>query len=105
MYPSKARKAMSTPRHIRTPLAARPADDFADDERLLHLRQRPDGYHWTSADGAESGPYELADDALADMDGAAEDAIEGCESPPVDSWSDTVPAFADLRADAPETDT
>lgn len=96
---------MSTPRHIRTPLAVGPADEFADDERLLHLRQRRDGYHWTSVDGTESGPFELAEDALADMDGAAEEAIESCEARSSEQWPDTVPAFGDLLADAPETAT
>ncbi len=96
---------MATPRHIRTPSAVRPADEFADDERLLRLRQRSDGYHWTSLDGAESGPFELAEDALAAMDGAAEETIESCESQASEQWADTMPAFADGRADAPETAT
>lgn len=88
---------MATPRHIRTPLATRPADEFADDERLLRVRHRSDGYHWTSTDGAEeSGPFELLEDALADMDGASEEAIERCEASgsieSAEQWPDTVPA-------------
>ena len=105
MYLSKMWKTMLTPRHIRTPSAARPADEFADDERLLRLRQRPDGYHWTSVDGAESGPFELLEDALADMDGAAEEAIESCEAQSSEQWPGTTPAFVDLLADTPETAT
>ena len=105
MYLGKVWKTMLTPRHIRTPLAARPADEFADDERLLRLRQRPDGYHWTSVGGTESGPFELLEDALADMDGAAEETIESCEAQPGEQSPDTMPAFVDLLADAPETAT
>ena len=67
---------MASHKRLHTPAAVPPADD-TEDERLLRIRQRPDGYHWLDAEGRqEFGPYESLEDALADMDDA-ELALEG----------------------------
>lgn len=55
------------------PLAIDPGD-----ERLKQLRARPDGYHWIDVQGRqEFGPFATVEEALADMEGPSEDAIEG----------------------------
>lgn len=57
-----------------------PLDDSVEDERLERIRERPDGYHWIDIEGRqEFGPFETLEDALADMEGAGEDAIEQSE--------------------------
>ncbi|MGM9488278.1 hypothetical protein [Ideonella sp. YS5] len=63
---------------------ADPAEDPAmQDERLLRIHPRPDGYHWTDAgQRQEFGPYESMEDALAAMDDseqAVDQAIEQAE--------------------------
>lgn len=63
-------------KRLHTPAAVPPADD-TQDERLLRIHQRPDGYHWVDVEGRqEFGPYESLEDALVDMDDA-EPALEG----------------------------
>ncbi|HEX5687396.1 MAG TPA: hypothetical protein VFY73_25550 [Ideonella sp.] len=53
-----------------------PAPDELQDERLLRIRERPDGYHWVDVEGRqEFGPYESPQDALAAMDDS-EEALE-----------------------------
>ena len=72
---------MKAHRRIHTPLAVPPATDIAEDERLLRIRERSDGYHWVDVEGRqESGPFESLEDALADMDGPAEEPIEQSEA-------------------------
>jgi hypothetical protein len=65
---------------LHTPLAVAPAGDSMD-ERLLHVRQQPDGYHWVDEEtGREAGPFESMEDALADMNGVQEEVIERSET-------------------------
>lgn len=68
-------KRLQAPPEDETPL-----DDSVEDERLERIRERPDGYHWVDIEGRqEFGPFETLEDALADMEGAGEDAIEQSE--------------------------
>lgn len=58
-----------------------PAESFADADALdlqdPRIVLRPDGFHWLSEDGRiESGPFETAREAWADMHGADEQAPE-----------------------------
>lgn len=54
-----------------------PAEDNADDERLLRVYRRPDGFHWLAPDGRqEFGPFDTLADALADMDDAEDDSVD-----------------------------
>jgi hypothetical protein len=64
---------------LHTPLAVPPADDTTEDERLLRIRERPDGYHWIDVEGRqEFGPFDTLEEALADMDDS-DSAIEQAE--------------------------
>jgi hypothetical protein len=72
---------MKAHKRIHTPLAVPPATDTAEDERLLRIRERPDGYHWIDEEGRqEFGPFESLEDALADMDGPVGEPIEESEA-------------------------
>jgi hypothetical protein len=65
---------------VRTPLAVAPAGETID-ERLVRVRQQPGGYYWLDEEtGGECGPFECLDDALADMNGEHEEAIERSET-------------------------
>jgi hypothetical protein len=45
------------------------------------LVQHPDGYYWLARDGSQQfGPFASAAEALADMNAAAEDALEPGET-------------------------
>lgn len=69
---------MSHHKRLHTPAAVAPAGD-TEDERLLRIRERPDGYHWIDVEGRqEFGPFQSLEDALADMDDS-EAAIEQVE--------------------------
>ena len=62
------------PKHPAT-LAAPAAEP--ESQRLDRLRQRPDGYHWIDVEGRqEFGPFDTPEEALADMEGAGEEALE-----------------------------
>jgi hypothetical protein len=64
---------------LHTPLAVPPADDTTEDERLLRIHERPDGYHWIDVEGRqEFGPFDTLEEALADMDDS-DSAIEQAE--------------------------
>jgi hypothetical protein len=48
-----------------------------DDERLLRVFERPDGYHWIDLNGhQEFGPFRTLALALADMDAPGEPALD-----------------------------
>jgi len=67
---------MTPDKRLDTPQAVPPADEDAQDERLLRVRERPDGYHWIDVEGRqEFGPFESLEEALADMDGDSEDSL------------------------------
>lgn len=74
---------MAIDRRIRSPQALPPAAELAQDERLLRVHERPDGYHWTDVgQRQEFGPYESLEEALAAMDDSQqglEQAIEQTE--------------------------
>ncbi len=57
--------------------AAPPLTLDPGDERLKQIRARPDGYHWIDVQGRqEFGPFATVEEALADMDGPDDEAIE-----------------------------
>ncbi len=67
---------MATDKRLHPPPTVPPAPEQTDDERLLRIRERPDGYHWVDVGGRqEFGPYESQQDALAAMDDS-EEAME-----------------------------
>ncbi len=67
---------MTPHKRLHTPAVVPPVDD-TEDERLLRVHRRPDGYHWVDIEGRqEFGPFVSLEDALADMDDV-EVAFEG----------------------------
>ncbi|MCZ8236568.1 MAG: hypothetical protein O9335_15560 [Inhella sp.] len=64
--------------HPVTPTAPSPAPPADDrDERLSRIQERPDGYHWTDAEGRqEFGPFDSIEAALTDMEGPVEQVLE-----------------------------
>lgn len=72
------RPSTMTPKNrMQPPPDELPDDDSAEDDRLLRIRERPDGYHWVDVEGRqEFGPFDSVEDALADMEGASEESIE-----------------------------
>jgi hypothetical protein len=64
----------------RTEADATPEDPAAADMSLPDSRElirHPDGYYWLGADGRmEVGPYASAEEALADLHSAEEEAVE-----------------------------
>lgn len=98
--------AMKAHKRIHTPLAVPPATDTAEDERLLRIRERPDGYHWVDVEGRqEFGPFESLEDALADMDGPVEEPIEQSEALEVAEQGQAMAQIDRGDDDAPESAT
>lgn len=98
--------AMKAHKRIHTPLAVPPATDTAEDERLLRIRERPDGYHWVDFEGRqEFGPFESLEDALADMDGPVEEPIEQSEALEVAEQGQAMAQIDRGDDDAPESAT
>jgi hypothetical protein len=93
---------MSHHKRLHTPAAVAPAGD-TEDERLLRIRERPDGYHWIDVEGRqEFGPFQSLADALADMDDS-EAAIERAELAAEAEQGLNIEAQADRRdEDEPE---
>jgi hypothetical protein len=60
---------METDKRVHGAQAIPPGAETLQDERLLRIHERPDGYHWTDVgQRQEFGPYESMEDALAAMD-------------------------------------
>ncbi len=98
--------AMKAHKRIHTPLAVPPATDTAEDERLLRIRERPDGYHWVDVEGRqEFGPFESLEDALADVDGPLEEPIEQSEALEVAEQGQAMAQIDRGDDDAPESAT
>ena len=66
---SKAKKPTATPKLPRPEEPAAEIDEIDEiDDSHQRIVARPDGYHWLSSDGRrEFGPFELFDEALADL--------------------------------------
>jgi len=96
---------MQTYPRIHTPLAVPPADEVID-ERLLRVKERPDGYHWVDVQGRqEFGPFESLEDTLADMDGPSEEAIECSEVAELAEQGHDTDPLLHVQDDEPETAT
>lgn len=60
------------------PARATEVDIDANDDASARIVARPDGYHWLAPDGRqEFGPFESADEAMADMLVADDAAAQG----------------------------
>lgn len=71
---------MTPDKRLHTPTAVPPVEEETSDDRLLRVRERPDGYHWIDVEGRqEFGPFETLEEALADMEGVSGPAIEQTE--------------------------
>lgn len=56
-------------------------DSDASEIEMGQIMFRPDGYHWQSADGRrEFGPFSTMEEAIADMELAANESVEPGES-------------------------
>lgn len=71
---------METDKTVKGPQAFPPAAEDMEDQRLLRISDRPDGYHWTDIEGRqEFGPYATLDDALLAMDDAESAMVRAIE--------------------------
>ena len=73
-------------RRTTTPLPAQVVEDEAWRADTIASEQsavvaHPDGYYWLARDGSQQfGPFRTADEALADMNASADDALEPGEA-------------------------
>ncbi|HMM83969.1 hypothetical protein [Azohydromonas sp.] len=70
---------MTSPRRKQAPTPAADETPLADDLSLPGrdaLVQHPDGWYWLAPDGKQQfGPFDTAEEALADMGSAADDEV------------------------------
>lgn len=68
---------MSHSKSVQREAAVPPLVVDLGDERLKQIRFRPDGFHWVDVQGRqEFGPFATVEEALADIDGPSDEAIE-----------------------------